>query len=184
MKAVKPNQKPVYNPKQCVFDNGANRDLVGDKRYFGNYHVLISEEREKATVYCYNGEFSPFRIGSIDLWVSVDGEPVVLRTENVYYSPKKTNLFCRSVATEQGLQIAYDDITRTSTLSMNRAVAMKIDIQSCKLWLIKAENVFLSEKPMTVEFPTPVTMINYAISDGVADLQCCHERLGHICPSL
>ncbi|GMF26134.1 unnamed protein product [Phytophthora fragariaefolia] len=128
-KVVKSNQKPVYNAEQWVFDNGANRHLVGDKRYFVNYHELTTEEREKATVYGYNGECSPVDTGSIDLWVSVDGEPVVLRVDNVYYSPKKTNLFSQSVATEQGFQIAYDDETRAYTLSMNGAVAMQIDVQ-------------------------------------------------------
>ncbi|GMF32336.1 unnamed protein product [Phytophthora fragariaefolia] len=182
LKVLKSNQKPVYNAEQWIFDNGANRHLVGDKRYFVNYHELTPEEREKATVYGYNGESSPVGTGSIDLWVSVDGEPVVLRVDNVYYSPKKTNLFSQSVATEQGFQIAYDDETRAYTLSMNGAVAMQIDVQPSKLWIFKAENAFLREKHAAMESPTPTTMINYAISDGVADLQCWHERLGHICP--
>ncbi|GMF59542.1 unnamed protein product [Phytophthora fragariaefolia] len=126
MTAVKPNQEPVYNPKQWVFNNGANRYLVGGKRYFVSYHEHTPEEREKATVYGYNGENSPVGHGPIDLWVSVDGESVVLRVENVHYS---TNLFSQSVATEQGFQIAYDNTIRTYTLSINGTVALKIDIQ-------------------------------------------------------
>ncbi|POM74447.1 Gag-pol Polyprotein [Phytophthora palmivora] len=182
MKSPKPNVKLVYEANQWISDNGANRHLVGDKRYFVNYHKLTPEERENATVYGYNGERSPIGIGAIDLWVSVDGEPVVLRGDQVYYSPKKTNLFSQSVATEQGFQTAYDDSTREYTLSMNGAVVIKVNIQPCKLWIFKAENTFLLEKSVKTEALAPATMINYAISDGVANLQCWHERLGHICP--
>ncbi|KAE8889179.1 hypothetical protein PF003_g26670 [Phytophthora fragariae] len=28
----------------------------------------------------------------------------------------------------------------------------------------------------------PEDMVNFALRDGFADLQCCHERLGHLNP--
>jgi hypothetical protein len=59
---------------------------------------------------------------------------------------------------------------------------LKIPVQSCQLWIFTAENGFLSEKKTLAEPVVPTKMVNYAISDGVADLQCWHERLGHICP--
>ncbi|KAG6608700.1 Transposon-encoded protein [Phytophthora cinnamomi] len=125
--------QPMKADEQWVFDNGAIQHLVGDKRYFVSFRDLTQEEREEATVYGYNGESSPVGIGSIDLWVSVDGLPVVLRIDNVYYSPEKTNLFSQSVATEQGFQIGYSDSTREYTLSMNGEVAMQIKVHPCKL---------------------------------------------------
>ncbi|POM65606.1 LOW QUALITY PROTEIN: Hypothetical protein PHPALM_18649, partial [Phytophthora palmivora] len=173
--------KPTYRPELWVFDNGATQHLAGDKRYFVKYRNLSNKEREMATVHGYNGKSSPIGIGSIDLWVQVQEGPVVLRVDNVYYSPNRTNLFSQSVATEQGFQVAYDDATRGYTLSMNGAIALEIKVQPCKLWMFVAENDFLSKKKKQ-ELTAPRLMVNYAVGDGVADLQCWHERLGHKCP--
>jgi hypothetical protein len=173
---------PVYKPGKWVFDNGATQHLVGDKRYFVNYRDLSPQEREKAKVHGYNGTSSPLGIGAIDLWVLVDGSSVVLRIQDVYFSPGKTNLFSQSIATEQGFQIAYDDSALEYTLSMNGVAALRVKMQPCKLWIFTAANSFLSGDMPRKDPPTPQVMVNYALRDGVADLQSWHERLGHICP--
>lgn len=167
---MKYNVKPTYRADKWVFDNGATQHLAGDKRYFVNYRDLSPQESEKATIHGYNGKSSPVGIGSIDMWVQVQESP-----------PEKTNLFSQSVATEQGFQIAYDDASREYMLIMNGEVALHIEVQPCKLWIFTAENGFLSGKTTLPNPPTPQTMINYAISDGVSDLQCWHEKLGHFC---
>jgi hypothetical protein len=174
--------KPVYKPGKWVFDNGATQHLVGDKRYFVNYRDLSPQEREKAKVHGYNGTSSPLGIGAIDLWVLGDGSPVVLRIQDVYLSPGKTNLFSQSIATEQGFQTAYDDSALAYTLSVNGAAALRVKMQPCKLWIFTAANSFLSGDMPPKDPPTPQVMVNYALRDGVADLQSWHERLGHICP--
>ncbi|KAG2993588.1 hypothetical protein PC128_g19798 [Phytophthora cactorum] len=84
---------PTYQPEFWVFDNGANQHLVGDKRYFVNYRELTREESAKATGHGCNGQRSPVGVGSIDLWVNVEGSPVAMRVDDVYSSPEKTNLF-------------------------------------------------------------------------------------------
>ncbi|KAG6595741.1 Gag-pol Polyprotein [Phytophthora cinnamomi] len=134
--------------------------------YFVSFRDLTQEEREKATGYGYNGESSPVGIGSIDLWVSVDGLPFVLRIDNVYYSPEKTNLFSQSVTTEQGFQIVYNDSTLEYTLSMNGEVAMQIKVHPCKLWIFNAENSFLSKKEQTADRPTPQIMCAGTAADN------------------
>ncbi|KAJ8554628.1 hypothetical protein ON010_g9857 [Phytophthora cinnamomi] len=96
----------------------------------------------------------------------VDGLPFVLRIDNVYYSPEKTNLFSQSVTTEQGFQIVYNDSTLEYTLSMNGEVAMQIKVHPCKLWIFNAENSFLSEKEQTADRPTPQIMVQELLTDG------------------
>ncbi|KAF4031240.1 gag-polypeptide of LTR copia-type [Phytophthora infestans] len=89
---AKYQQKLEYQPETWVFDNGATQHLVGDKRYFFNYRDLTLAKQDRATVHGYNGKSTPIGIGSIDLWINVNDNPVVLRVENVYYSPQRTNL--------------------------------------------------------------------------------------------
>ncbi|KAE9051089.1 hypothetical protein PR001_g1775 [Phytophthora rubi] len=100
----KPNwgEKPEYHPELWVLDSGANRHLVGDRRYFVNYRKLTVEERRTATVHGHSGKSSPVSVGSIDLWVVVNGWHVALRVDDVYYSPKNTNLLSQSVVKTQG----------------------------------------------------------------------------------
>ncbi|KAF4043217.1 hypothetical protein GN244_ATG04425 [Phytophthora infestans] len=88
--------------QKLEYHNGATQQLAGDKRYFVNYRDLTLEEQDRATAHGYNGKSTPIGIGSIDLWVNVNDNPVVLRVENVYYSPQRTNLLSQSAATEQG----------------------------------------------------------------------------------
>ncbi|KAG3001501.1 hypothetical protein PC121_g17888 [Phytophthora cactorum] len=104
-----------------------------------------------------------------------------MRVDDVNYSPKKTNLFLQSIATEQGLQIAYDDALRKSTVTMKGEIALQVLVQPCKLWTFTAENGFVLGKEALADRSIPMKMVNYAIRDGVSDLQCWHERLGHIC---
>ncbi|KAG3164593.1 hypothetical protein PI124_g8337 [Phytophthora idaei] len=137
---------PTYQPEVWVFDNGANQHVVGDKRYFVNYRELTREESAKATGHGYNGQRSPVGVGSIDLWVNVEGSPVAMRVDDVYYSLEKTNLFSQSIATEQGFQIAYDDALRKYTLTMNGEIPLQVLVQPCKLWTFTAENIFLLGK--------------------------------------
>ncbi|KAG3166829.1 hypothetical protein PC128_g19630 [Phytophthora cactorum] len=90
-------EKPKYQPKVWVLDSGANRHLVDDRRYFVCYRKLSAAESEKATVHGHSGKSTPLCVGSIDLWVIVNGGHVALRLDNVYYSPKNTNLLSQSV---------------------------------------------------------------------------------------
>ncbi|KAG3102902.1 hypothetical protein PI125_g13994 [Phytophthora idaei] len=82
----KKKTKPSFRPEAWVYDCGANRHLVGDKRYFVEYRSLTAAEREKETVQGYNTTSAPIGIDTIDLWVEVNGGHVALRLEQVYYS--------------------------------------------------------------------------------------------------
>ncbi|KAG3120667.1 hypothetical protein PI125_g1003 [Phytophthora idaei] len=172
--------KPSYRPEAWVYDCGANRHLVGDKRYFVEYRSLTAAEREKETVQGYNGTSAPIGIGTIDLWVVVNGGHVALRLEQVYFSPARPNLFSQSVARQQGYTVDYDDGSTVYTLSKNEATALQAPVKTaCGLWMFTAHNEFLPGECSPV---VPKAMINFAPRDGVADLQCWHERLGPLNP--
>ncbi|GMF27773.1 unnamed protein product [Phytophthora fragariaefolia] len=138
---------------------------MGDSTYkrFVSYRVHSHQEREKAKVHGYNGTSSPKGIGAIDLWVLVDGSPIVFRTRQVYYLPGKTNLFSQSIATEQGFQFSYEVSNLEYTLSMNGAIAQQVKMQPCRLWIFTANNGFLSEYKPPKDPPTPQAMVNYAL---------------------
>ncbi|KAE9358918.1 hypothetical protein PR003_g1031 [Phytophthora rubi] len=173
--------KGTYRPEAWVFDCGANRHLVGDKRYFVEYRSLSGAEKKKETVQCYNGTSAPVGVATIDLWVVVNGGHVALRLEQVYYySPKRSNLFSQSVARQQGFKIDYDDSTAVYTPSKNEATALQAPLKSkCGLWMFTGHNEFV---PGERDPRVPEDMVNFALRDGFADLQCCHERLGHLNP--
>ncbi|KAG3035816.1 hypothetical protein PC121_g363 [Phytophthora cactorum] len=172
--------KPSYRPEAWVYDCGANRHLAGDKRYFVEYRSLTAAEREKETVQGYNGTSAPIGIGTIDLWVVVNGGHVALRLEQVYYSPARPNLFSQSVARQQGYTVDYDDGSVVYTLSKNEATALQAPLKTtCGLWMFTVHNEFLPGECSPV---VPKAIVNFTPRDGVADLQCWHERLGPLNP--
>ncbi|KAE8979132.1 hypothetical protein PR002_g24502 [Phytophthora rubi] len=154
-------QQNGYQPESWVYDTGANRHL-----------------RKKETVKGYNGTTAPAGVGTIDLWVVVNGGHVAVRLEDVYYSPGRPNLFSQSEARKQGFKVAYDDTKGLYTLSKNLATALQAHLRPCGLWMFTAHNEFLPGERSPL---VPEAMVNYALRDGVADLQCWHERLGHLC---
>lgn len=81
----------------------------------------------------------------------------------------------------QDFKVKYDDDTSVYTLSKNSATALKTGIHSGGFWVLTATNAFL-EKKKNPTLSTPDTIINYAVHDGVVDLQCWHEQFGHLCP--
>lgn len=72
----------------------------------------------------------------------------------------------------------HGDTKGLYTLSKNLATALQAPLSPCGLWMFTTHNEFLpgERNPLV-----PEAMVNYALRDGVADLQCWHERLGHLC---
>ena len=167
-----------YHPESWVYDTGANRNLVGDRRYFVEFRSLTSTERKKETVNGYNGSIAPTGVGVIDLWVTVDGVQVTVRLEDVYFSARRPNLFSQSVARKQGFRVKYNDTKGLYTLFKNATIAIQAPLRPCGLWMFTANNPFLNNVRGS---RAPKAMVNYALRDGVADLQCWHKRLGHLC---
>ncbi|KAG2776523.1 hypothetical protein Pcac1_g12962 [Phytophthora cactorum] len=92
--------------------------------------------------------------------------------------PSTTEPFSQSVARQQGYTVDYDDGSAVYTLSKNEATALQAPLKTtCGLWMFTAHNEFLPGECSPVVLKA---MINFALRDRVADLQCWHERLGHL----
>ncbi|OWY97968.1 hypothetical protein PHMEG_00031383 [Phytophthora megakarya] len=111
-----------------------------------------------------------------------DRSSIVFRVEKVYYSLQRKNLLSQSIAIGQGFQVSYDNTLHQYTLSMNGSIALQTSVQPCKLWIFTGSNAFLVGTEESNDQSSLKMMVNYSLSDGVVDLQCWHERLGHICP--
>ncbi|POM67959.1 Putative retroelement [Phytophthora palmivora] len=120
-----------------------------------------------------------YRVGAVNLCVRVEGEYLQLRLENVFYSPGHQNLLSQSEAHGQGYDVEYDNAKRCYSILRKDSVVLKVGMHRTGLWIFAAQNNFLTGKS---DDTGPSSLVNFALSDGVADLQCWHDRLGHLCP--
>ena len=82
------------------------------------------------------------------------------------------------IGTEAGFPSQYNDTKGLYTLFKNATISIQAPLRPCGLWMFTANNPFLNNVRGS---RAPKAMVNYTLRDDVADLQCWHERLGHLC---
>ncbi|POM77591.1 Integrase catalytic core protein [Phytophthora palmivora] len=142
-----------YDPSRWYFDSGTNAHIVTSKEYFT---VLNSMEDSD-----WNPTISGF----------ADGVPAA-----------GCNLFSPGQALEQGFKMSWDQEAMIFGMSKDdtEVIWTKHDH---RLWTFDVHNIggvkVNSKKTAAVK---KRVLANFAVTDGVEDLDVWHTRLGHTCP--
>lgn len=175
-----PRTKEEVHPYEVgtwCFDSACNRHIVGDKRYFVNYREL--DESEKFPICSHNGVTEPEGVGTVEVWWKVLGKTVSVCLDDAYYVKGSENLVSHSKMEQQGFKIYYDTDKHIYTAKKDGVLSMWVRCNSNGMFFVRATNEFVGRSKHKQE---PQVFVNFALSDGVEDLQRWHERLGHMCP--
>ncbi|KAE9301123.1 hypothetical protein PF008_g22837 [Phytophthora fragariae] len=171
-----------YDPSQWYFDTGANAHIVTSKEYFT---VLQSMEDSD-----WNPTISGFAdgvsaqaegFGTILLASMIDEEMVFVFVEDVLYVPRAgCKLFSPGLALDQGFKMSWDQDSRIFGMSKDGAEVIRTT-QEHRLWTFNAHNIGSTVSNKKVALKQQV-VANFAVTDGVEDIDVWHERLAHTCP--
>ncbi|GMF35188.1 unnamed protein product [Phytophthora fragariaefolia] len=180
--AVKRDLK-YYDPTRWYFDTGTNAHITACKEYFT---ILQSMEDND-----WNPTISGFAdgvgakaegFGTIMLAAMIDEETVFLLVEDVLYVPSAgCNLLSPGLALDQGFTMTWDSEARIFGMTKENIEVIRTKLEN-RLWTINAQNVgnnFANNKNIAMK---KKVFANFAVTDGVEDIDVWHERLGHTCP--
>ncbi|KAJ8537304.1 hypothetical protein ON010_g13293 [Phytophthora cinnamomi] len=120
--------------------------------------------------------------GTIMLAATVDEEMVFMLVEDVLYVPSAScNLFSPGLALDQGFTKTWDSKARIFGMTKENTEVIRTEFEN-SLRTFNAQNVgnsFANKKNIAVK---KKVFANFAVTDGVEDIDVWHERLGHTCP--
>ncbi|KAE9224944.1 hypothetical protein PF004_g12068 [Phytophthora fragariae] len=171
------------DPSQWYFDTGTNAHIMASKECFT---VLQSMEDSD-----WNPTISGFAdgvgaqaegFGTILLASMIDEEMVVVFVEDVLYVPGAgCNLFSPGLAMDQGFTMSWDQDSRIFGMAKDGIEVIRTTHEH-RLWTFNAHNIggrVNSKKKVAVK---QQVVANFAVTDGVEDIEVWHERLAHTCP--
>ncbi|POM69418.1 Retrotransposon protein, unclassified [Phytophthora palmivora] len=112
----------------------------------------------------------------------IDEEMVFVFFEDVLYVPKAgCNLFSPGQALEQGFKMSWEQETMMFGMTKDDTEVFRAG-HNHRLWIFNVHNiggVKVDEKSTTLK---KQVVANFAVTDGVEDIDVWHARLGHTCP--
>ncbi|OWZ09602.1 Copia type Polyprotein [Phytophthora megakarya] len=167
-------------------DSHKKRDVVvGEvaKRYF-----TVLQDMEDSD---WNSQISGFAdgldakaegFGTIKLAVMIDEQMVFVFVEDVLYVPSAgCNLFSPGLALDQGFMMTWNSDARIFGMTKDDTEVIRTAYES-RLWTFNTHNIDNhASKKQKVAVKKNV-IANFAVTDGVEDIDVWHERLGHTCP--
>ncbi|GMF25209.1 unnamed protein product [Phytophthora fragariaefolia] len=120
--------------------------------------------------------------GTILLASMIDEEMVFVFVEDVLYVPGAgCNLFSPGLAMDQGFTMSWDQDSRIFGMAKDGIEVIRTTHEH-RLWTFNAHNIggrVNSKKKVAVK---QQVVANFAVTDGVEDIEVWHERLAHTCP--
>ncbi|RAW21318.1 hypothetical protein PC110_g22238 [Phytophthora cactorum] len=131
---------------------------------------------------------NPVGHGTVQLVLQRGELDLVLTLRDV---PNSRNLLSNSQIEDQGYSVEYHGRSGANVYEVWKGSEKLFEVAPDKygLFTFNVKNAFLSEHPGEVQVPESVCAaaqprVNISATDGAADLQRWHERLGHLCPQL
>ncbi|KAG4045392.1 hypothetical protein PC123_g19205 [Phytophthora cactorum] len=120
--------------------------------------------------------------GTILLATMIDEEMIFVFVEDVLYVPRAgCNLFSPGQALEQGFKMSWDQEAMMFGMSKDDTEVIRAKHEH-RLWKFGAHNfggVKVDKKTTAIK---KQVVANFAVTDGVEDIDVWHARLGHTCP--
>ncbi|KAG3025687.1 hypothetical protein PC119_g8095 [Phytophthora cactorum] len=161
-----------------------------DRRYFSDYTPF---EKDAECVRGFKKAFAanPVGHGTVQLVLQRGELDLVLTLRDVFHVPNSRNLLSHSQIEDQGYSVEYHGRSGANVYEVWKGSEKLFEVAPDKygLFTFNVKNAFLSEHPGEVQVPESVCAaaqprVNISATDGAADLQRWHERLGHLCPQL
>ncbi|KAG6949403.1 hypothetical protein JG688_00014636 [Phytophthora aleatoria] len=170
-----------YDPSQWYFDTGTNAHIVACKEYFTMLPSM--DDRDwNPTISGFADGISTLAEGFSTLLLATVIDEEMVFMEDVRYVPQAgCNLFSPGLALDQGFQMLWDQGARIFGMSKDGTEVVHTK-QEHRLWTFNAHNIggtVASKKQIAVK---QQVVANFAVTDGVEDIDIWHERLAHTCP--
>ncbi|KAG6953020.1 hypothetical protein JG688_00013017 [Phytophthora aleatoria] len=172
-----------YDPSRWYFDSGTNAHIVASKAYFT---VLNSMEGSD-----WNSTISGFaegvdaqaeEFGTILLATMIDKEMIFVFVEDVLYVPRAgCNLFSPGQAVGQGFKTSWDQEAMMFGMSKDDTEVIRAK-HAYRLWNVDVCNISGVKVDKKTTVIKKQVVANFAVTDGVEDIDIWHARLGHTCP--
>ncbi|OWY98892.1 hypothetical protein PHMEG_00030217, partial [Phytophthora megakarya] len=166
-----------YDPNRWYFDTGTNAHIVANKEYFTSLQSMDdSDWNPTVSGFTDSGVAQAEGFGTVLLATMVDEQMVTVFLEDVLYVPRAgCNLFSPGQALDQGFKMSWDQDTKLFGMSKEGTEVIRTTYEH-QLWMFVTHNV--SGKKATKKH----VIVNFTVTDGVADIDLWHARLGHTCP--
>lgn len=172
-----------YDSSRWYFDSGTNAHIVASKEYFTVLNNMEDSDWNPTISGFADGvDAQAEGFGTILLATMIDEKMVFAFAEDVLYVPKAgCNLFSPGQALEQGFKMSWDQTTLLFGMSKDNTEVIRAKHEH-RLWTFDAHNiggVQVNKKSTAVR---KQVVANFAVTDGVEDIDVWHARLGHTCP--
>ncbi|KAG6958235.1 hypothetical protein JG687_00009509 [Phytophthora cactorum] len=171
-----------YDSGCWYFDSGTNAHIVASKEYFTVLNSMEDSDWNPSMGFADGVDAQAEGFGTILLATMIDEDMVFVFVEDVLYVPKAgCNLFSPGQALEQGFKMSWDQEAMMFGMTKDDTEVIRAMYQH-RLWTFDVHNiggVKVSKK--TIASKRQV-VANFAVTDGVEDIDVWHARLGHTCP--
>lgn len=118
--------------------------------------------------------------GTVMLAIKDGDKTVFVCIEDVLYVPSAgCNLFSPGLAIDQGFNMTWDNTANTFGIVKDKIPLCRTVFHN-RLWTFDAHHVD-TPVPQSKMVARNQVFVNFAVTDGVADINVWHERLGHTC---
>ncbi|GMF47884.1 unnamed protein product [Phytophthora fragariaefolia] len=172
-----------YDPSRWYFDTGSNAYITACKEYFTSMQSMENSDWNPTISGFADGVGAKAEgFGTIMLAAMIDEKMVFLLVEDVLYVPSAgCNLFSPGLALDQGFQMTWDSDARMFGMSKEGTEVIRTVYEN-RLWTFNAHNIGSAITNKKKNAVKKHVFANFAITDGVEDIDVWHERLGHTCP--
>ncbi|CAI5717219.1 unnamed protein product [Peronospora farinosa] len=172
-----------YEPCRWYFDTGSNAHITACKEYFMTLQSMEDSEWNPTISEFADGvDAKAEGFGTILLEVMVDEQLVMLMIEDVLYVPSLgCNLFSPGLSLDQGFKMTWENDARLFGMMKDGAEVIRTSYEN-HLWTFLTHNISSCVNIKGRIKDKKTVFANFAVTDGVADIDVWHERLGHVCP--